>query len=246
MRDFSEEVVHLIAGAAVGRRHNHTATARQQAPGTQRHGWATNHQQPIELAAIIAVAICLARNGTARWARHARVIGPKRGCSSSQRSQRGLPLEKQNAASRMNGVVGNKGRKMPMNPSSSDSKPPASQRWRCQAGRSGVLGDIEKYRQVESTASIRPGPSGNKPNGQARTNELNRLRARGSVRTSSGGAVPEPVPIRNPPQPFHRDERQTPWLSPSCEERLQSICWRATKLDVHIRQGAQASDRDLL
>lgn len=86
----------------------------------------THHDQA-ELNAIIKVASCLARNGTARFSRQRTTIGPNRGCASSQFSQRSLPREKQNAASNTNGVVGSIGKKIPMMPSSNENAPATNQ-----------------------------------------------------------------------------------------------------------------------
>jgi hypothetical protein len=88
------------------------------------------YQAQAELTAIVAQAHCLARNGTAREARQSRTHGPNLGWVTSQRSQRGLPREKQAAASNTNGTVGSNGRNAPMAPSSKLSQPAAIHRTR--------------------------------------------------------------------------------------------------------------------
>lgn len=105
-------------GLRVGKRHNHQATQAQQAAGSQASDRGSLNAAVIEPKAIITLANCLARSGTARVARQSRTIGPNTRCSSNHRSQRVLPREKQNAASNTKGVVGSSGTKMPMMPRS--------------------------------------------------------------------------------------------------------------------------------
>ncbi len=105
-------------GLRVGKRHNHHATQAQQAAGSQARCKGSLNAAVMEPKAIITLANCLARSGTARVARQSRTIGPNTRCSSNQRSQRVLPREKQNAASSTKGVVGSSGTKMPMMPRS--------------------------------------------------------------------------------------------------------------------------------
>ena len=123
---------------AVGRLHSHRATTAQQAPGTQHRFAGKAHQATAELTAIVAVATCLARRGTARWERHCRTMGPNRGCISIHRSYFSLPREKQKAANKMKGVVGKIGKTTPTKPVASAKTPQASQAQRCQRGRLGL------------------------------------------------------------------------------------------------------------
>jgi hypothetical protein len=122
----------------VGSRHSHTATAVHTSAGshaTRAGSEKAAHAEPI---AIITVANCLARSGTARRSRQSCTIGPKRGCCSIQRSQRALPREKQNAASRMNGVVGSSGSTTPTSPVISIATPASAHSRRRQVGRMGT------------------------------------------------------------------------------------------------------------
>lgn len=107
----------------------------QQAAGTQATLPGSTHAAQAQPKDIIVQASCLARRGIARRARHCRIIGPNFGCSSSQRSQRELLRAKQKAASSTNGVVGNKGRKMPTAPVTKLASPAPSQSRRRHKGR---------------------------------------------------------------------------------------------------------------
>lgn len=113
----------------MGKRHSHAAAQAQANAGSQGQRGIT-YQAQAELTAIVAQAHCLARSGTAREARQSRTQGPNLGWVTSQCSQRGLPREKQAAASSTNGTVGSSGRKAPTAPSSRLSQPAASQRAR--------------------------------------------------------------------------------------------------------------------
>ena len=64
----------------LGKLHNHAATTAQHAAGIQPNAGGITHHDHAELMVIMTVASCLARNGTARLARHFCTIGPKRGC----------------------------------------------------------------------------------------------------------------------------------------------------------------------
>ena len=110
----------------------------RSAPAARPRAAAAAKAAHTEPSAIITVASCLARSGTARRSRQSRTIGPKRGCSSSQRSQRSLPREKQSAASSTNGVVGSSGTTMPTTPVTSDTTPAAAHSRRCHLGRVGA------------------------------------------------------------------------------------------------------------
>src|SRR5690349_15346460 len=130
------------AGAAaplVGSRQSQAATAAQQTAGTQHQAGGNWKPATTEPTAIITVASCLARSGTARFARQSSIHGPKRGCPSSQRSQRALPREKQKAASSTKGTVGSNGRKMPTKPAPRLSQPAASHK--SFSSRPGSLGE---------------------------------------------------------------------------------------------------------
>ena len=118
----------------VGRRQSQTATTVQHTPGIHRRCEGSSHHAAMELSAIMVVASCLARKGTARLARQSRTIGPKRGCASSHWSYRALPREKQNAASNTNGVVGRSGTTIPMIPVARHMPPPVIHTHRCQRG----------------------------------------------------------------------------------------------------------------
>jgi hypothetical protein len=102
------------------------------APGNQRSAPGSSHHEITELSAIMAVASCLARKGRARSVRQSCTIGPKRGCVSSHISQRTLPREKQKAASKTKGVVGNSGNTMPTTPTVRLKIPASNQAQRCQ------------------------------------------------------------------------------------------------------------------
>ncbi len=54
---------------------------------------------------------------------HVAIIGPNFGWLVSQLLKRSDDLEKHQLASRMNGVVGNKGKKMPRTPRNTDNQP---------------------------------------------------------------------------------------------------------------------------
>ena len=111
----------------VGRRHSHAATKQLTMAGAQFQGGVASHRAASELPAIIAVASCLARRGTARLLRQSRTMGPNTRWASSQSSRRLLPREKQNAARSTNGTVGNRGRKMPTSPAARHANPTTSQ-----------------------------------------------------------------------------------------------------------------------
>jgi hypothetical protein len=121
--------------AAVGNHHSHSATAAQQAAGTQRQGDGSNHQAARLLTPIINVASCLARSGTARLARQSRIGGPICGWSSIQRSMRRLPREKHQAASSRKGTVGSRGSSRPT-AAAARLRPPAASH----SGRRQVVG----------------------------------------------------------------------------------------------------------
>lgn len=131
----------LCQGAvfAVGKRHNQMATTAHQAPGIQPTCAGRVDQAKNELKTIVSKAICLARRGTARLARQSRTMGPKRGCVNSHRSYLTLPSEKQYAASKTNGVVGNNGKTMPTAPVARLMAPQTSHTQRCQRGRGMTL-----------------------------------------------------------------------------------------------------------
>lgn len=63
----------------VGSRHSQIAAAVQQAAGTQHQARGRWNAATTELTAIITVASCLARSGTAWCSRQSRIHGPKRG-----------------------------------------------------------------------------------------------------------------------------------------------------------------------
>lgn len=65
------------------------------------------------------------RVGTTRWSRQRLIPGPKRGCSTSQRSNRAELLLKAQAARSMNGVVGSTGKTAPSTPRPKKSQPSA-------------------------------------------------------------------------------------------------------------------------
>lgn len=120
------------AGLRVGSRQSQISTQAQLMPGAQRQADGMTHQAQALLAAIISVASCLARSGTAWCRRQSSTIGPRRGWFSSQCSQRWLPREKQKAANNTKGVVGSSGRKMPSRPKPSATAPASSHKPRSQ------------------------------------------------------------------------------------------------------------------
>lgn len=126
-----------------GNRHIQNAVAAQTTAGSQPILGGNVNQAQVEPIAIIVQASCLTRSGIARRARQPRTIGPKRGCASSQRSQRSLPRAKQKAASSTKGVVGSSGRKMPIIPVTNASAPAATQNARCHSGRRRGTGGVD-------------------------------------------------------------------------------------------------------
>ncbi len=144
------------AGRASGRLQSQHATAAQHTAGSQRQGDGISHQDQALPSAIISVANCLARRGTARRARHSATIGPKRGCASIQRSTRVEPREKQKAASSTKGVVGSSGRKIPTRPSARLTAPAPAQTRRCQVGRGGGMSLAMAALSMAAAAVCRP------------------------------------------------------------------------------------------
>jgi len=70
-----------------------------------------------------ATDVILARRLMARCVRQPLIVGPSRGCVTSQSCKRGDDRAKANAASSMNGVVGMSGSTMPAMPQADESRP---------------------------------------------------------------------------------------------------------------------------
>ena len=140
----------------VGSRHSHTAVTVHTSAGSHATRAGSRNAAEMQPIAIITVANCFARSGTARRARQSRRIGPKRACSSIQRSQRSLLRAKQNAASRTNGVVGSKGTTTPMSPTTSANAPAKPQATRSQRRRDGGSAARAARRKAKPLSPLAP------------------------------------------------------------------------------------------
>ena len=96
--------------AGSGSDHNHVATAAQTIAGKPMNQPSNNQAFRAEPAIIDTVASHLTRRDTVRRTRQSCSGGPKRGWSSSQRSQRLQPREKDQAASNTKGTAAKGGR----------------------------------------------------------------------------------------------------------------------------------------
>ena len=96
-----------------GRLDIHVLAISPTVSGATDHGHCRSIRPAAPLAASATIAAVLPFGPIAPLSRHARIGGPKRGCSTILRSHSGLLRAKKKAASSKNGTVGTIGRTMP-------------------------------------------------------------------------------------------------------------------------------------